>query len=400
MLPKRKSFGYILCFVILVLLLACNLPLAANSTTSQSDLIKTAAAQTLEAQLTEISQGIASATPTFEPVSTFPEPTMTSTPEGGTSETATATLSLLSSATSAPGASPTPRQVCNDIKFVKDVTVPDNTEFPPGKTFEKVWRLQNAGTCNWDSSYTMVIDGANTLNAPAVSPITNKTVPPGGTIDVAVNLKAPDLVGTYRTNFKLRSGSGEVFGMGEKNKPFWAQIEVVVASGLVYDFITKAPQANWFSGTGKKVETELTFGGDDLDPNGVAKIVNEVKLENNATSGKVLLTYPKRVEKGFIQGVFPAYTVQPGDNLKGRLGFMLPAGSCQNAKATYEIYYRVNDQDTSLGKWDIECDGSLTPIDLDLSALKGKSVKFVLVVRAGTDFADDWAIWNSLAVFH
>ncbi len=35
------------------------------------------------------------------------------------------------------------------MSFVADVTVPDDTHFSPGQTFDKTWRLQNAGDCEW-----------------------------------------------------------------------------------------------------------------------------------------------------------------------------------------------------------------------------------------------------------
>ncbi len=50
-------------------------------------------------------------------------------------------------------------QACTDrAQFVADVTVPDGTRYDPGATFTKTWRLRNAGTCTWTTSYTMVFD--------------------------------------------------------------------------------------------------------------------------------------------------------------------------------------------------------------------------------------------------
>jgi hypothetical protein len=40
------------------------------------------------------------------------------------------------------------------------------------------------------------------------------------------------------------------------------------------------------------------------------------------------------------------------------------------------------------------------PVDVSLSALKGKEVQFAFTVRADGDATDDWAIWNSPRIEH
>ncbi len=399
MSPKNKPFLLLfLPALILLVGLACNMPLAGDAPTSQTDPIQTAAAQTVQAQIDEIGQ--ATATQLIPPDQATDEPVSQPTDALFSPTSTLGSTSAPNSPTKQPNTTSTP--VCNQAKFVKDVTVVDNTEFPPGQSFIKTWRLQNAGTCNWNTNYSVIVDGQNPLGAPASSPLTDKIVAPGELIDVSVNLKAPDTVGTYRTNFKLRSDTGEVFGIGSANKAFWAQIEVVVATGLTFDFNIRAAEAKWTSGTGKNTENDITFGGDLADPNGTAAVVNGVKLENGGTSGKLLLTIPKRTENGFIQGVYPIYLVQSGDRLKGRVGFMLPSGSgvCGDGKMKFEVRYLVDGGNQKLGEWTVTCDGTLTPVDTDLSSLKGKSIQFVLVVHSVGPFLDNFGIWNSLGVIH
>jgi hypothetical protein len=407
MSPRMKPLALFLLPALMLLVgMACNLPLTGGSTTSQTDLIQTAAAETLQAQLTEISQ------PTSTGPVIFPSPTpggqASPTPTGAATAlvptAAPPTLTSSPTPTSAPVQLPsaTPTPVCNQATFIKDVSVPDNTEFPPGKTFVKTWRFQNSGTCAWNAGYSVVVDGQNPLGAPPSSPFPNKTVAPGQTVDLSVNMTAPAVVGTYRTNFKLRSDGGEKFGVGNQNKPFWAQIEVVVASGLTFDFNTNGAAAVWTSGTGSTKEYDLKFGGDPADAYGAAAVVEGVKLENGTTSGKLLLTVPNHTDNGYTRGDYPAYLVQPGDHLKGRLGFMLPSGSntCGSGKMKFEIRYFLGDALKKLGDWTIKCDGSLTPIDLDLTSLGGKSVRFVLIVHSVGAFLDNYGAWNSLGVFH
>jgi hypothetical protein len=46
---------------------------------------------------------------------------------------------------------------CSDqAAFVTDVTVPDGADFSPDENFTKTWRMKNAGTCTWTSSYALV----------------------------------------------------------------------------------------------------------------------------------------------------------------------------------------------------------------------------------------------------
>ncbi len=50
-------------------------------------------------------------------------------------------------------------------------------------------------------------------------------VPPGNSVDLAVDLKAPSMGGTYKGNWMLRSPQSGLFGIGETaNSPFWVRI--------------------------------------------------------------------------------------------------------------------------------------------------------------------------------
>ena len=360
---------------------ACNLPSRGTPTEPPLGYIYTSAAQTVQAQLTQVSQ----------PPATAGGPSATITAAGTPSpQNRTAT-------TSAPTATPTTSEPCDLAEFVKDVTVPDNTEFPPGATFEKTWRLRNTGSCTWTPTYALVFEGQNTFNAPASVQLTTGSVPPGDTVDVTVTLEAPWDAGKQRQNFKLANPSGEKFGVGEDgSKPFWVQIKVVVEGGIVYDFVTRALEADWKSGVGDTLDMDLTFGGSDDDPNGAAKINDDVKLENGTISGKLLLTYPKHAQNGVIAGIYPPHLVQDGDHLKARLGFMANSdGTCGNGRVVFQIAYKEGGTVYSLGEWRKSCEGSLMPVNLNLSGLKGKSIQILFLVKADGGFEDDWAIWNS-----
>ena len=48
-----------------------------------------------------------------------------------------------------------PKDCVNDLSFINDVTIPDNTFVTYGSNIDKQWLVQNSGTCSWDSSYRL-----------------------------------------------------------------------------------------------------------------------------------------------------------------------------------------------------------------------------------------------------
>ena len=139
----------------------------------------------------------------------------------------------------------------------------------------------------------------------------------------------------------------------------------------------------------------LNFGGDDGDPNGVAKLKQDIKLENSAEVGRTLITHPKHVDHGSIYGTFPEYTVHSEDHFKSRLGFL---EDCGEGRVVFQLWYQQGEAQTKLAEWSDSCDGSLVVVDTDLSNLVGKKVQFVLVVSADGSPVDDMAIWGSTRI--
>lgn len=65
------------------------------------------------------------------------------------------------------------------------------------------------------------------MSAPASVPL-GKEVPPGYSVDIAVDLVAPRKAGRYQGNWKLRTEDQTWFGIGPNgNSPFWVRIIVV-----------------------------------------------------------------------------------------------------------------------------------------------------------------------------
>lgn len=391
--PRNYKLLTVFAFLILAGL-ACNMPGGEPTPTEDSSLMYTVVAQTLEAQMTQAAgDGRPSATsqPPAKSTHTQPAPSQTPIPPSKT-----------------PAPTRTPTEVpCDNIEFVDDVTIEDGTEIPAGEPFEKIWRLKNAGSCTWTSGYSLVFENGNQMSAPDSQQLTTGTVAPGQEIDVAVDLIAPDDAGEYRGNFKLRNPGGTIFGWGDQEKPFWVEIVIPDISGVMFDFLVEASNADWgsgvepidFAGPG---HLEIAFGGPDTDVNGFAMIKDDIELEDGRNSGKILETHPKGEDNGYIVGKYPAYTVGPGDYIKAQLGFIAKAdGSCGVGDVTFEIHYTLDDDlgtRTRLGQWAKTCDGHLKSIEFDLVDLKGETVHFYLVVLADGPADQDWAIWSSLGV--
>ena len=128
--------------------------------------------------------------------------------------------------TSAPP-SPVPTTGCTDMaQFVSDVTIPDGALLGPGASFTKTWRLKNAGSCTWTSSYALVFFSGDQMSAPAAIALA-ADVPPGTTVDVSANMAAPGSNGSYQGNWKLRNSGGVLFGIGSGGTGFfWVKISV------------------------------------------------------------------------------------------------------------------------------------------------------------------------------
>jgi hypothetical protein len=149
-----------------------------------------------------------------------------------TGQTAATEFRLIAPQTLTPTPSPTPQFTetgapCSDrAAFVSDVTVPSNSEFEPGTPFVKTWRVQNVGTCAWDTSYDLVFVGDNAMQGATVVALPG-SVPPGSTLDLSIDLTAPPAPGTYRGVWGLRNGRGILFEVGE-NASDALTVEIVV----------------------------------------------------------------------------------------------------------------------------------------------------------------------------
>jgi hypothetical protein len=197
-----------LILIAILALSACNFP-----GLQTPDPFPTFAAQTVEARLTSAVQE----PPTEEtqpPAPTTPAP---ATPTD-TSEAPTATNTAIPTETEVP---------CNRATFIQDVTIPDGTDLEPGDSFTKTWRLRNAGSCTWNTNYELLFKDGDAMSGPASQKLSG-SVSPGETVDISVDLKAPNSEDSYKGFWWLRSDAGIVFGVGSSGDvPFFVDIDVV-----------------------------------------------------------------------------------------------------------------------------------------------------------------------------
>lgn len=188
-----------------LLAVACGSPPQAQSE------ISTAVAQTVQAQnRTETAAVPASSTPAG----------LTETPPPLGPLSATVTGTALSNA---------PVEFCTASAAFAGESHPDGTIVQPGTTFTKTWKIQNTGTCGWDSSWQLVFTGGDRMDGAFVYNFP-QPAQPGQTVDVPVILRAPDQNGIYTGEWMFKSPWGKSFGVGQYSVPL--VVSIVVGSGV------------------------------------------------------------------------------------------------------------------------------------------------------------------------
>ncbi|WP_322792359.1 NBR1-Ig-like domain-containing protein [Bellilinea sp.] len=201
---------FLLPFFILVSLAACNFPLGSPAPFFDP----TSFAQTAEFQLTQIAANVATMVG-----ANLTQPAVTPTPI-----VITLTPSPILSFTAAP-----PESSCDraGAGAILDVTYPDDSRLLPGQPFTKIWRLVNRGSCPWNRDYQVVWFSGDRLGTSSSQPLPGK-VDPGESVDIAVDMLAPQQPGLYTSYWMLRNPEGKLFGIGPGgNAPFWVRIQVV-----------------------------------------------------------------------------------------------------------------------------------------------------------------------------
>jgi hypothetical protein len=170
------------------------------------DALKTEVAATIFAEQTEQARPV---TDTVPPALT---PTLTAGDIPIPAAAATPTQSPISTPATTPEPTNmlTPSPCLPDATFVTDVTVPDGTNFAPGESFTKTWRMRSSGCAPWPTGSTWVFDSGDQMGAPESVPVPD--TPLDGAADISVDMVAPDLPGTYKGFWQMQGPGGARFG--------------------------------------------------------------------------------------------------------------------------------------------------------------------------------------------
>ena len=385
-----KKFGWLI--VVLVALTACNFPGSKQGQiTPTVNMVQTAAAMTVEAIRTgQSSDGdgievIPTNTPANQetqaalPTNTL-QPTDTKVPALPTS-TPWPTYTPLPTYTPYPSNTPTPPAPCNQMKFIRDVTIPDETWMRPEQEFTKIWEVQNTGSCSWDAGYSIVYgDSGGMLGASASKSMPSTPVDPGEKVQIAIAFTAPDSDGIYTSVWRMQDGSGNKFG--EIN----VTIDVDGNPDTIH-FTDMLCSAEWRSAAGI-----LPCPNEKNNQNGAMYITDDPKFENGHEDNEdTLIMIPQQKNDGEIKGEF-FMVKMPANPAHFRTIFGCTAGN-NDCNVYISVHYRVEGTDTNylVGDWDEEFDGSVQHIDIDLTSkgLEGKRVYFTFTVKTKGSYADD-----------
>ena len=99
---------------------------------------------------------------------------------------------------------------CNNLVFVRDVTVPSGTKVKPGEDFGKTWKVANVGTCDWMYQYAIVLISGDAMSGKTTK--LGRVVTAGHWGELTVEMGAPKSPGTYTAYWRLSDADGNPFG--------------------------------------------------------------------------------------------------------------------------------------------------------------------------------------------
>lgn len=118
---------------------------------------------------------------------------------------------IAAGATAPPQGSATKTAACTNLfQYISDLTYPDGSEVKPGEAMDKQWKVKNAGTCNWDATYSLKLvqgDAMSALSPQALVPARNNTE----TV-ISIQFTAPEEPGRYVSMWRTYASNGEPFG--------------------------------------------------------------------------------------------------------------------------------------------------------------------------------------------
>ena len=369
----KRTITVFLMSLFLVVLTGCNLPNATPDSAATLQAIYTAQAATLQVLQTQAvatqpmpaTQGLPTLPPLFTPTG-FPQ-LLTQTPQVTSPQVVV--------------------NLCDQGAFIKDVTIADGTTIGADANFTKTWRIQNIGTCTWTTGYALVFSSGSQMKGPAALNF-SQNVAPGQTIDLSVSLTAPLSQGVYRGDWMLRNSAGILFGVGANAKtPVYVQIKVNADMTGLYDFVSNYCAADWRSAAG-----DLGCPGNVGGKKGYVTRLDRPQLETGIFDSRPgLLTVPQNENNGYLSGYYPPFDVKAGDRFRATIGCEYGAHACN---VLFKLEYKIGgDPVKTLWQFPEAYEGQVYNMDVDLSSLAGKTVKFILTAHANGAASGDRPLW-------
>ncbi len=98
----------------------------------------------------------------------------------------------------------------NDLRFIDDITFPDDTVVAPGEVIEKIWLVQNSGSCNWEADYSLRNTDGPPMGASTIQAL--YPVRSGGEYEITITFVAPTDEGRHTSRWQAHDPEGNPFG--------------------------------------------------------------------------------------------------------------------------------------------------------------------------------------------
>ncbi len=99
---------------------------------------------------------------------------------------------------------------CLDSLLVSDVSIRSGTQLNMNDNFTKTWQVKNNGTCEWTGDFKITFVGGDLLGADTTK--IRRTVGPGASTEISLNMTAPGNKGTVSSAWQMSSSDGQLFG--------------------------------------------------------------------------------------------------------------------------------------------------------------------------------------------
>jgi len=271
---------------------------------------------------------------------------------------------------------------CYQAEYIASITAGNGTYIAPGAQFTKIWRIKNTGYCVWNSGFKLVLAKGDSLDNTETIPIRDNILP-GEIYDIENEFVSPETPGNYSSSWWLNDSYGNWLGFGE-NQSGYIPLNINVADPTpphTFDFALRYCDATW-QNSEHDADQEASCPGSSTSETGFAILLNDPHLESRIENELAIWIHPLEERYGWFQGTYPAFDVQTGDHFKAWVGCL-----ADNPKCSLIFYLDYIDNVGTvhnLGQWLESIDGDVTIIDLDLSALAGQSVQFILKTEANT----------------